>query len=256
MNLTALSINSRAARVLVHGISNDPAFLLTHAPLHRVTRLTLIDVDTRLVAQFVCLTPNIVHLTVVPSIRHAVVPSFTATQIIMPHLVHLSLVPSKHDRFYGAIVAPQLSSLTLDVGPFEMRLLPYRKHIAIVTYLSVTGPIHLLDLTFRNILNTDSVTVLRLDLLPVASGHDLPLQILSLMDDYSTVLPNVRDLHTNAVWTRSALELLRTLRQPRVTLSIFIVSLFEDQPFPGAERIKYLCDERIVRVIRQFHYPY
>lgn len=250
-HLAGLSINASAAAVLMHSISLDSNFFSTHAPLHQVTCLALAGVDTGLVARFIHLMPNIVHFTVVPATRFVVVEPFEVAPITMPHLVHLSLASSKRDWFYGAIVAPQLSVLKLDSGPLELQLVPFRKQISNLTYLSLSGPIHRLDLTFRNFLSTDSLTVLRLDLLPVVPGSDHPFDMLLLMRDHPDVLPNVRNIHTNTVWTRSALEVLRTLRQPRLRLSIFILCASGDQPIPGAARIQYLCEKGIVQVIRQ-----
>lgn len=245
-------MNARAADALVHSISRQPNFFSTHALLHRVTRLTLTGIPTALVARCVQQMPSIKYLTVVPAPAVGVaLPLATTTPLVMLDLEHLSLVPSKDDRFYGAIVAPRLSTLKLEAAPSELQLVPFRKHISCITYLSLTGPIHLLDLTFCDFLNTKSLTVLRLDLLPVISTSDVPLEMLVLMRRQPEVLPNLRALHTNAVWTRMTLEVLGTLRQPRLTLKIFISCVSENQTIPGLERVKYLCEKRVVRVIRQ-----
>lgn len=254
MHLTELSINAAAANILLQSISMHPNFFSSHAPLHNVLRLTLNGVDTALAARFIDLMPAITHLTIVPSFTRAVATGSPTAQITMPNLVHLSLVPSPHDRFYGAIVAPQLSVLELDPGPLDMVLLRFRRHISRITTLSLSGRINRVDLTFCNFIDTASLTVLRLDL-PPSGDSDHPREILALMHQHPAVLPNVWDLQTNAVWSRPALEMLRTLhplRQPRLTLTIFIVCPSEDHPIPGKERIRHLCEMQIVRVIRQF----
>lgn len=249
MHLTELFINAPAAKALMQSISAHPNFFSNHAPLRHIVRLTLTGVNMPLAAQFIHLMPAITHLTAIPPKTQPVM-SITAP-IVMPHLVHLSLVSSPHDRFYGAIVAPKLSVLRLDFGRSDQALIRFKNHISYVSTLSLSGRIRLVDLTFRNLLNPTSMTVLRLDPLP-GGDSDLPHELLSLMHQHPAVLPNVRELQTNTVWSRSALEILGTLRQPHLTLTIFIACASPVSPFPGKERIQHLCKKQIVRIVRVF----
>lgn len=249
MHLTELCINTSAAQALMKSISSHPDFFSNNAPLHHVMRLTLDGVDTALATQFIGLVPAVMHLTIVPRRTRRAVP--TTTNIVLPRLVNLSLVTSPHDRFYGGMAAPQLSVLKIDSGSTDMALFRFKSLISHVTTLHLSGRIHLVELTFCNFINTASLSVLRLDLLPSEAG-DQPREILALMSQYSTLLANVRDLQTNTVWSRSALEILATLRQPGLTLTIFVACPSEHSPIPGKERIRHLCEKQIVRVVRQF----
>lgn len=257
-NITELCLCAESANTLMRKTIQDPtSFSINHASLRHVTRLTITVGDTLPFNQFIRLMPAIEHLTVHSPTKRTTpirVPDLPSTPIIMPNLTHLRLEHSTRDFFYGDIVAPRISHLDITPGSNDIQLYDFRKFLSVVTYFAVAGPIWYLQGHLRYFLPMHHVSVLRLDLSRESwfDDHDNPEKVLGVMLRHPEVLPSLRQLHTNVVWKRTALDLLRRLQQPCLNLTIFYACSSPVEPLVGSERIEELIAQRIVSVIRQY----
>lgn len=211
--------------------------------------------------------PKLIRLTIFPSIRHGVpeiCPSIPSIPINLPHLEQFRLTQSPHNKFYGGIVAPLLRDLELNVGRSHgLELRDFTNMIGQISSIALSGIIYNLCPTPRHFPPMDNVTTLRMDISVQGYGVSFnqsnanPANLLRAMKMNATILPNLRQFHTNAIWYQTALNLLREMHTPAVqrpppTLSIFYECGSPTDAIRHLEMIEELMADKIVYLFRRY----
>ncbi|KZP07087.1 hypothetical protein FIBSPDRAFT_902323 [Athelia psychrophila] len=264
------SLCGKVARVLAR--KDDPrldAFIARHARLDNVKVLTLDGVQTEDMAACLSWMPKLVCLTITPIVRSGVpesCPSIPATPINLPHLEKFCLALSPHNKFYGGIVAPSLLSLEFNLGRFHsLELRDFAAMIGQISSIALSGLIYNLHPTPHHFPTMENITTLRMDMTfqpygPSCPQNDAnPANILHMMKRDVTILPNLRQFHTNAVWYQNALDLLWEMhipipisQRPPPTLSIFYKCARPTDTIRRLDLIKPLMAAKIVYLFRRY----
>lgn len=235
----------------------------SHTSAYNVTTLVLQSVRTEDVANCLSWTPNITSLEIHPGMPnvHATLPT---ARIVLSRLEHFSLTQSYHNKFYASIVTPLLRSLILEPGASEnLCLRQFADQTRTLSYLSFAGRVQELSCVHFPVPSFPpmrNITLIRMDVFLKLwrEGDVNPSRLLALIKQHPHILPNLLEIHTNEVWQKNALDLLREMQNrrtqnPRLGLSIFFSCDSPATPIPRVELVESLVVAKVVRLFRQYN---